>query len=106
VDRWFGQPLKEEQLKIIAEYYDRTPERDLPVWARGLCYCASGRPDVKERHHLWDYGLSGDCERLCMLRKERRLPFHFKEQVWEMLEGRKEELCEQQKKRRRRDAGP
>jgi len=106
VDRWFGQPLKDEQIKIIQDYYELTPERHLPQWSRALRYCTSGRHDVKERHHVWDYGLNQDCELLCLHRKEHRLPFRFQDKAWDMLEAQKQKLWEEQKKRRRPDAAP
>ena len=106
VDRWFGQSLNEEQLKLIREYYDATPERNLPQWARALRYVFTGKHDIRERHFCWDYGMSTEVDLLCRHRKDRRLPFDFHHKVWERLEERKHMLWETHLSRVPRDASP
>ncbi len=104
VDRWYGQPMTEEQLDTIRMYYSETPICEIPLWARGLhFYYLDG--DVDDFDLPWDYGIFTDQETLCFYSRREKLPFVLAQGSRALLWERRDKLLRRaavQAKRRRR----
>ena len=86
VDRFYGQPMSEEQVNRIKSYHDHTPWHEVPVWVYALRFSQSLKTSfVIDYYFPWDYGLSTDCQLLCRYRVGGRMPFESMPGLWERL---------------------
>ena len=98
VDRWYGQNMTDDQLRIIQYYYEQTVDREIPQWVHGLIHYYSGQENASCGTMQWDYGLSNDQALLCRHRRGP-LPFAVPEDLWTGFNRRRSPIP-------RRRAGP
>ena len=91
VDRWCGQELSREQIKLLLRYYHETPFYMVPPWMHGLLYVIRAQNYVEHLHMPWDYGLCEDIEFLKRYRRGR-VPFVYMAYLWEDLHERRNML--------------
>ena len=95
IDRFYGQQMTEESMKIVMEYHDKTLDYETPQWAHALVFSVNGQNTIRDLHFPWDYGLTMDVLMLSVRRGGQR-PFEWLPGLWEVLHGRERELSKEQ----------
>ena len=78
VDRWYGQPMTEEQRGRVYRYLDdHTEYVSRPIWARGLRWFYEHLDLTAEDALVWDFGIRMDSELMKRNRVSGKLPFSW-----------------------------
>ena len=87
--------MSEEQVQIVMEYHDRTPEHEAPLWVHGLVFTLTREHYIRDLRFPWDYGLTMDVQLLSIFRGGEH-PFEYLPGLWELLVARDRELAIEQ----------
>ena len=59
--RWIGQKYDDGLINLFLVVYDKTPDYDKPMWAKGLYWFLKNRNTTEFDDCPWDFGLTADA---------------------------------------------